>query len=186
MDLLSLWLPILVSAVAVFFASFVMWMVLPHHRSDWKKIGDEDAVMGALADAGVGQGQYTLPHMSSPELMKDPEWVAKFEKGPSGMLVVMRPGPMNMGKSMFASFLHNLGISILVAYVATMALAPGSAFVDVFRLVSTTTLLAYGGSWFVNTIWFHHSWSSTLKHVFDALVYGLVTGAVFGAFWPAA
>ncbi len=32
--LLDLWLPIVVSAVIVFVASFLAWMVLPHHKGD--------------------------------------------------------------------------------------------------------------------------------------------------------
>ncbi len=32
----SLWLPIVLSAVVVFFASWLMHMVLPHHWTDWK------------------------------------------------------------------------------------------------------------------------------------------------------
>lgn len=31
----SLWLTIVLSAVAVFYASFVAWMILPHHKADW-------------------------------------------------------------------------------------------------------------------------------------------------------
>ena len=33
--LMRLVLPIIVSAVALFFASFLSWMVLPIHRKDW-------------------------------------------------------------------------------------------------------------------------------------------------------
>jgi len=35
--LTALWLPILVSAVIVFFASFIMHMVLAYHKSDYRK-----------------------------------------------------------------------------------------------------------------------------------------------------
>ena len=42
-SLASLWLPILVSAVAVFFVSFLAWMVLPHHKKDINAIADEKA-----------------------------------------------------------------------------------------------------------------------------------------------
>ena len=33
----ELWLPILVTTVLVFAASNVVWMVLPHHRSDMRR-----------------------------------------------------------------------------------------------------------------------------------------------------
>ena len=36
----TLWLPILVSTVLVFVASSLIWMVLPHHRSDTRKLPD--------------------------------------------------------------------------------------------------------------------------------------------------
>jgi len=31
----ALWLPILLSGAVVFVASSLVWMVLPHHKSDW-------------------------------------------------------------------------------------------------------------------------------------------------------
>jgi len=36
-----------------------------------------------------------------------------------------------------------------------------------------------------NSIWYKRNWPSTLKSVFDALIYGLVTAGVFGWLWPA-
>ena len=47
-SLASLWLPIVVSAVIVFLASWVVHMFLPHHRSDFAKLPpQEDAVLDA-------------------------------------------------------------------------------------------------------------------------------------------
>ena len=51
--LTALWLVILVSAVIVFFASFIMHMVLGYHKSDYRKLPDEDRVTDALRSAGV-------------------------------------------------------------------------------------------------------------------------------------
>ena len=34
------------------------------------------------------------------------------------------------------------------------------------------------------SIWKGQSWSTTLKFVFDGLVYGLLTAGVFGWLWP--
>jgi fatty acid desaturase len=55
-DLTALWLPILLSAVIVFFASFIMHMVLAYHKSDYRKLPDEDRVTDALRNAGVTRG----------------------------------------------------------------------------------------------------------------------------------
>lgn len=35
-----------------------------------------------------------------------------------------------------------------------------------------------------NSIWYSRKWSSTLKSMFDGLVYGLLTAGVFGWLWP--
>jgi len=43
--LTELWLPILLSAVFVFFASSVLHMVLPIHKSDSKQMVNEAAVL---------------------------------------------------------------------------------------------------------------------------------------------
>jgi hypothetical protein len=36
------------------------------------------------------------------------------------------------------------------------------------------------------SIWYSQSWSTTLKSMFDGLVYALLTAGVFGWLWPAA
>ena len=38
--LTALWLPLLLSAVVVFLASWVMHMLLTYHKSDYKKLPD--------------------------------------------------------------------------------------------------------------------------------------------------
>ena len=81
----SLLLPILLSAVLVFLLSFVIHMVLPHHRSDFKRLPAEDQVMDALRPFDIPPGSYIMPHAGSPEgtaptwatinVLTLPEWV---------------------------------------------------------------------------------------------------------------
>jgi hypothetical protein len=67
--LTALWLPILVSAVIIFFASFIMHMVLTYHRSDYRKLPDEERVTDALRSAGVTRGPaYFFPYFSFKEM----------------------------------------------------------------------------------------------------------------------
>ena len=61
----ALWLPILVSTVLVFVASSLVWMVLPHHRSDVKGLADEAAVMEALGHQALAPGLYNFPHAAT-------------------------------------------------------------------------------------------------------------------------
>jgi hypothetical protein len=34
------------------------------------------------------------------------------------------------------------------------------------------------------SIWWRRRWSSTIKHMFDGLVYALLAAGVFGWLWP--
>ena len=115
-EILDLWLPIVLSTVVVFVLSFMMWMVFPHHRKDWKATTDEDALMQAIADQGLQGGQqYNFPHCDGPEAMKDPAWNEKYTKGPKGFLILMPDGPPDIPQSMVKSTLYNLVMTIFVA-----------------------------------------------------------------------
>ncbi len=60
-----LWLPILLSTVIVFSASFIMHIVLAYHKSDYRKLPDEDRVTDALRSAGATPGPaYFFPYFS--------------------------------------------------------------------------------------------------------------------------
>jgi hypothetical protein len=94
----ALWLPILLSAVIVFVASSIIHMVLPIHKSDYRKLPEEDRVLDALRAAGVTPGPiYHFPYSTHKE-MKSPEAVERFKRGPVGLLTVIRSGPPAMGK----------------------------------------------------------------------------------------
>jgi hypothetical protein len=34
------------------------------------------------------------------------------------------------------------------------------------------------------SIWYRRSWATTLKSMFDSVIFGLVTGAAFAYLWP--
>ena len=182
-SLSALWLPILLSGVAVFIASFLMWMVMPHHKSDWKRLPKEDAALEGLRAAEVSPGQYTFPY-ALPSEMKDPEIQKKLDQGPVGLLVVGANGPPAIGKSLVLSFVWNIVIAVFVAYLAASTLDAGADYLAVFRVVGTAAILGYAGSTVMGAIWFSRTWSSVLKEVFDGVVYGLLTAGVFGWLWP--
>lgn len=182
--IISLWLPILVSAVIVWIASSIIWMVLPHHKSDFKALPDEEEARKALTPQNLSPGQYDIPHLHEPAALKDPEVRKKFEEGPVGFFTVLPNRVPSMGKNILFSFLYYLLIGILVSYVAGRFLAPGSEYLRVFRLVGTVTWLAYGFGIFPEAIWFGRPWSSVIKQLIDSLIYALLTAGVFGWLWP--
>ncbi len=178
----SLWLPIVISAVVVFFASAIAWMVLPHHRSDWAKLPDEESAREALK--GVPTGEYTIPHAATPNDRKSEDWQTKASEGPLAFVTVIPASSMNMGKSLAQWFVHCLLVSIFVAYVTAHALAAGSDYLKVFQVAGTVAFLAYSAAHVPGAIWMGHGWGRALKDVADGLVYGLLTAGVFGWLWP--
>jgi hypothetical protein len=182
--LTSLWLPILLSAVIIFFASFIMHMMLTYHRSDYRKLPDEDRVTDALRSANVKPGpNYFFPFCSFEE-MKSPATVEKMKRGPVGFLTVLPSGPPSMGKNLVQWFLYCVVISIFAAYLSGRTLAPGTEFLQVFRVVGTAALLGYGAAHIQESIWGGRSWVVTLKHLFDSLIFAGLTAATFAWLWP--
>lgn len=186
-SVLDLWLPILLSAIAVFLVSFVLHMGLKYHRSDVKQLPDEDGVLGAIRRANTPPGDYVLPYATM-ETMNQPEYVAKRSAGPVALVTVMPGGPPTMKRELTGWFIYSLAVSVFTAYVTGRALMGDAAveYLDVFRFAATTAFLGYGMAQFQESIWWGRSWNTTLKNLFDALVYALVTAGVFGTFYPGA
>ena len=49
----ALWFPIVLSAVIVFVASSIMYMLLPYHRSDYQQLPEEDKLLAEIGRAHV-------------------------------------------------------------------------------------------------------------------------------------
>ena len=90
--MLSLWIPILVSAAIVFVVSSIIHRVLPYHRSDFGKVPAEDEVMEVLRKVGIPPGDYVIPCPGSPKEMRAPEFIEKTRMGPVAFLTVMPSG----------------------------------------------------------------------------------------------
>jgi hypothetical protein len=51
-------------------------------------------------------------------------------------------------------------------------------------VAGTAAFMAYGVGQLNDGIWKGQPWDITLKHVFDGLVFGLLTAGTFGWLWP--
>lgn len=181
---LSLWLPILVSAVIVFVASSIIHMVLPFHRSDYRKLSSEDEAMEALRKFRIPPGDYLVPCAGSPKEMNAPAFVEKVTKGPVAVMTVMPSGRPSMGPRLAQWFIYCVVVSIFAAYIAGRALQPGAHYLSVFRFAGCTAFVGYALALWQNTIWFRRNWVVTLKSTIDGLIYGLLTAGTFGWLWP--
>jgi hypothetical protein len=176
----SLWLPILVSGVALFFASWIAWMLIGHHKADWTPLPNEDAFSSFVRDAGLAPGQYMFPHCPSPEEYKSEAFRARLQSGPNGLLSIWQPGG-GMGGKMLCTWLLFTCISFVIAYLAGIALEPGTPFMKVFQFVGTAGILVYASSGLLNAIWFRRR---VIGDIADGIAYGLITGLIFAAMWP--
>lgn len=180
----ALWMPIVLSAVAVFLVSSVLHMALKYHQADYKRIPNEEEALAGIRKAGLSPGYYHFPYCESMKEMGTPETAEKMRRGPVGMLTLMPNGPMSMSKPLTIWFIYSLVVSLFVAYLAGRTVASGADYLAVFRVAGATAFLAYGLGQLVDSIWKGMPWSNTLRAVFDGLVYSLVTAGFFGWLWP--
>jgi len=180
-EITSLWLPILLTAAALFVVSFLAWMVLPHHKGDWARLPDESGFASALKSLNVPPGNYAFPYCATSEEMRSPKFLERQKAGPNGTLQVWS-GPCNMGVNLVCTFLFFLATSFCLAYLAKLGLPPGANFMQVFRFLSTAGLLTYCAANVPGSIWYKQKLGG---YIIDALLYGLATGAIFGWLWPA-
>ena len=182
--LADLWLPILLSAVLVFVVSSILHMVIPIHKSDYKKLPGEKSVLEEMRTQGVQPGAYSFPCPDSMKDMSSPEMIEKYKQGPVGILSVLPNGPPNIAKSLVQWFLYSVLLSVFVGYVAALGLGRGAEYMAIFRMTGTVAILAYAVPNISESIWKGQSWTTTVKFIVDGIVYGLVTAGTFGWLWP--
>jgi hypothetical protein len=182
-SLLSLWLPILLSAVAVFVTSSIIHMVLKYHKTDYRSFDDGDGLANALRPFNLAPGNYMLPNMADCD-PKDPQFRERMERGPCALINVLPNGMPDMGRYLVQWFGYCLLVALLVAYVAGRTLVPGAASLEVFRLVATAAFIGFALGSIPESIWHHRRWATTARFAFDGLLYALATAAIFAWLWP--
>lgn len=184
-SLASMWLPIVLSAVAVFFLSSVLHMVLKYHNTDYAGLPNEAEVMDALRRSNVPAGEYMFPYGGGMEAMKDPAFIAKYEAGPIGILQ-MTPGRkgFGMGKSLALWFLYNLVVSLMAGYLASRALPAGAETGEIVRFTFSIAFIGYVFGVWQTTIWGMRPVGTNIKNTIDGALYAAATAAVFVLMWP--
>lgn len=179
----SLWLAILVASVAVFFASFLAWMVVKHHDKDVQALPDEKALTNHLNTLSLRPGFYMWPNCANREDMNSQEFKERYAKGPWGNLTVIPQQP-SFGRNLLLTFLCYVIVSVFVAYLTGQARGPGAGFMEVFQVAGTAGILAYCAGSIPNAIFFGKPGRFVLTDFVDGVVHGLVTGVVFAWLWP--
>ena len=185
-SIINLWLPILLSGVVVFFASFVTWALLPFHNKEYKALPGEEQFVDAIKRHNVPAGDYMFPFAAcNSEKMKDPAFREQLKSMPMGHLRVWHGQP-NMGKNMALTVLVFMVIGVFVAYLTSQTLTPGADKMRVFQIATTAAFMAHAFGGMCNAIWFGKSLRGFTLDFIDAVVYALITGAIFTWLWPSA
>ena len=180
---LALTVPILVSAVVVFLASFVVHTVLTYHAGDYRKLPSQDEVQDALRRFDIPPGDYMLPRPDSMKDMGSPEFKAKRDKGPVLLATVIK-GPFTMGPALLQWFIYCVVVEVFAAYLAGRAHGAGTPYLAVFRTAGTVAFCGFALAQWQETIWHHRAVGTTIRNTFDGLVYALLSAGVFGWLWP--
>jgi len=185
-SIIDLWLPIILAGIGVFVVSSIIHMLLTYHRSNMSQLPGEDKFREVMRSLNVPPGEYMVPYCGSPDAMNSDEYKQKVNEGPVGWMTVLPNGPWPMGKSLLTSFIYSLIVGFFAAYIAVLALPAGAEYLQVMRITGVVAFCCYGIGLIQNSIWWGRKWSTTVKFLIDALIYGLVTGGFFGWLWPAA
>jgi hypothetical protein len=180
-ELTSLLVPLVLSAIFVFIASSIIHMFLGYHNNDFAPLPGEEVVRAGLR---VPPGDYVTPYASSMEAMKAPEYTQKMKEGPVAFITVAQHGSTGMGRNLALWFVYCLVVSLFAGYIAGRALPPGANYLEVFRFAGATAFLGYGMGIWQDTIWYSRSAKARLKSTFDALIFALLTAGTFGWLWP--
>lgn len=180
----SLWLPIVLGAVAVFVVSSLVHMVFKWHNAHYRKFANEDEVRAALRKGAPGPGQYMTPHCHDPKEQGTPEMQKKFEEGPIAVVYVGPNGPIKLGPFLGKWVAYSFIVSLIAGYVAHATLGPGAEYLAVFQVVGAAAWLAYAWQSPADSIWKSKPWSVTFGAMFDGLVYAALTAGAFAWLWP--
>lgn len=183
-ELSALWLPILLSAVAVFVVSSIIHTATPWHKGDYPKVPNEDQVMDALRPFAIPPGDYMFPRASSSQEMRSPEFLERIKRGPVVIMTVFPAGGSGMGRSLFLWFLYAVVVGVFAACIAGRALPPGAEYRVVFRFVGTTAFVGYSLALWQMSIWYRRAWGTTIRATIDGLLYAALTAGIFGWLWP--
>jgi hypothetical protein len=183
-SLTALWLPILLSGLAVFFASSVIHMLLPYHRSDYGRVPSEDAAMDAIRKLGIAPGDYFLPCASNPAEMHTPEFKQKLKQGPLVFMTVLPQDGYAMGPRLMQWLIYTLLVSAFTGLVVAHGAGPEPGHRRIFHLAILVAFSAYALGLWQNSIWYSRKWSTTLKSTLDGLIYAALTAEIFSLLWP--
>lgn len=180
----SLWPAILIASFSVFCASSIIWMLLPVHKKDINFLPDEKGFTDAIAPLDIRPGLYMYPNCQTAEEMRSDEFKARFNNGPWGIITVIGQRP-NFPKNLLKTYLGFLFITVVVAYLAGVALPIGADYMRVFQIAGAAALLGHCTGGLANDFFLAKPTRFVITGFVDGIIYALITAGVLAAMWPA-
>ena len=183
--LVALWLPILLSAVVVFIISSLVHMVIKWHSSDYKTLGNEDAIRAAIRAGNNAPGRYVTPYCKDMKDMGSDTMKQKYAEGPVGHITLLPPGAPAMGKYLGMWFVWSLVIAAVAAYLASKLIRFDHSHAQrAAKVVGAVTFIAHGFGTITESIWVGRPWGQSVKYLIDAALYAVGSALVFCWLWP--
>lgn len=183
--LLSLWLPILLSAVVVFVISSLVHMVFKWHAGDYTALANEDAVRAAIRAGNPAPGRYVMPHCKEMKEMGSEAMLQKYREGPVAHFTIGPSGVPNMGKYLGTWFAWTLVVEAVAAFIAVRVYGVDHGFGRAAaKLIGAITFIGFGFGTVQESIWSMRPWASSAKYLLDAALYGIGSAFVFLWLWP--
>ena len=139
-ELFALWMPILASAVAIFFGRFVSWVIIGPHNSAWAASPDQAENIRKLGELNLPPGRYVLACDRSKEEREDETVKAAVDSGPWDTVTLWGTAS-SMGCNLDLTFLFYFVTAVFIAYCGP--LGPGAAFSKVFQVTGAAAILAH-------------------------------------------
>lgn len=182
--LLTLWQPILLSAVVVFVISSLVHMLFNWHAADYTNFANEDAIREAIRAGNPAPGRYVVPFCKEMKEMGSEAMKRKYAEGPVGHITLLPNGQPAMGKYLGLWFLLCLLVSVVAALLASRLIPHDHAFArSAAKLAFAVSFVGYGFGTLQESIWSGRPWASSAKYLLDAALYAGGTAAVFLWLW---
>lgn len=181
--LIDLWLPVLLASIAVFVASAVIWMLLPHHKADIRFMPNEDAFTGAIGPLNIQPGLYMYPNCQDPKDFKSEDFKKRFEQGPWGVITVFPKQP-SFAMNLLRTYLSYLAITAVIAYIASLGLGRDAAYMQVFQISASAGILGYCMGGLANDFFLGKPTRFIITSFIDGIFFALITAGIFASMWP--
>lgn len=116
--------------------------------------------------------------------MSDPGVQQKWNERSVAMVSILPSGLPSMGKLLTLQFIYFVLGCVFIAYLASLAVTAGSAYMQVFYYVSIVGFVTFGFANIPYSLWYSHPWAVTARFMLDAIIYALVIAGTFAWLWP--